>query len=161
MVKNEEKNNLCLQNIVCEDNKLLNRCFYIQSCNITECENTFVNSSIIAYLSFTGIDECTDTYYVSYYFINPVIPPYPIPGVANKINGTNKNIQCLFNDGSVFTINFSTDKYDIGTINMLTPKVTGFFCIVGTSLYTTLYACGNCFEQQKIITATLDPNVKS
>lgn len=160
MAKKEEEKNLCLQNVACEDNTLLYRCFYIQSCNLNECLNTFVNSSIIAYLSFTGIDECTDTYYVSYYFINPVIPPDPIPGVANKINGTNKNIQCLFNDGSVCNIKFSTDKYDIGTINMLTPKITGSFCIVSYALYTTLYACGDCFEQQKVIAATLDPNIK-
>lgn len=140
---------VCNTNLQCDDLTLCNSCFYIQSCNLNECETNYIDSSIIAYLSFVGADQCTDTYYVTYYFINPIEPPSIISGVANKVQGSNQSIQCVFNDGSQFNIVFADENLNIGQVHIVTHTITGSFCLIGTALYAAFYSCGNC-EQQKL-----------
>lgn len=132
----------------CRKFPLLNHCYYIQSCvidpNINNCENICnINGSIIAFLSFDCADKQTDTYYVYYYLITHVNPPININGVANRVDGDDKNINCIFNDGTVFNIKFSSDKYDLGKIQIISPIITGDFCVIKSDLYSQFYTNNN------------------
>jgi hypothetical protein len=140
----EEKNFFFLMTD-CSTYPLYRRCFYIQTCSIdnatgqncctTEC---CVQGSILAVLSFVGVDVKTNTYYTQYYFVSATQPPDPINGVGSRV--INNQYESVFNDGAKFTIRFVNNSLNIGRISIVTPAIAGEFCILDTALYNDFYS---------------------
>ena len=144
----------------CSTYPLYRRCFYLQTCSIdsvtgqncctTDC---CVQGSILAVLSFVGVDVKTNTYYTQYYFVSATQPPDPINGVGSRV--INNQYECVFNDGARFTIRFVNNSLNIGRISIVTPAIAGEFCILDTALYNDFYsnrsAIGTAIEEDGAI----------
>lgn len=122
---------------------LLNKCYYIQSCylsgttvnccTVDNCQN----GSVVFMMRFEGVCPENNTYYVQYSRFLPLIQPIYLNGLANRTGL--KTVNAEFNDGAIFNIKFIDTTFKIGRANIVTPLLSGDFCIIEMNLYQDFY----------------------